>query len=302
MSDPSRDNEVTRDCVAGDGLPAGGEGSVAGTASAGGGEVAGGGSRGLAAVHLVHVVKTGPDREVICPTLDEPVREMIRNIAAGWRDPRSIGRRLGELRNELGLGGMVVWLDYSAKYPAMPQPLEVPFEPLELDEARAPLADLCGTSSDPEEVARLRSSRLRRTWIRMGVPLAVFLPQVINGSLQMLLNGSLFIYLLWIGILSAVALMGVMTWWMSDQWFIVPRGVVVRRSLAGKLGRRVQLFTPQDTVVLVLQQVPYSMIQLWRNGRVQQRRSTMLELTALTAAFASPLAPPTLDQLSELDL
>ncbi len=237
-------------------------------------------------------------REIRAPHLPEELHEPIRAAGAAWRDPKAVARRLDELRQQHDLPGLAIWYALEKNAPTVPQPLDLPFEPLELDEGRAPLAELVAEAQADEQTRR--SNAFRRGLVRIGLPVFVLLPQLFNGVTQILIHRSRSVVLLWVGIIGVLVLAFGLVWWLADDWFIVPGGIVVRRRLIGRVGERLRLYTPADALLIIRQNQPGYILEIWQDGRPRQRKVTELEAAAALGAWQSKLPPPDLSQLSDL--
>lgn len=254
----------------------------------------------------VHVVRVAMSRAwktqaVRCGTLAPEIVDEIRSLSAAWRDAKKSALSLDRLRRRHDLGGLVVWYAVDSKTPPAPTPgpLTIPFEPLELDEGRAPLAELCGATGDEDAATALRSRRWRRGILRFGLP-ATMLAQLPYAITQIAVHRNLFTIVLWVSTFSLVFLSVFVVWCMADQWLLVPGGVVIRKSIVGKISESLRLYTPTDALIIIRPQPPGRVIELWRDGQARRRRTTVLETVALVAAWQSPLAPPDLSGMSDL--
>lgn len=234
-------------------------------------------------------------------TLAGLICEQILALVPTWRSARFNAAQLEALRREYQLRGLVIWLLRNPKVDAVvPPPLEVPIEPLELDEGRSALHELPGIQGDGVGAKPLRSSRARRLLVRLGLPLVIILPQLFNGITQMVFNRNVYVYWTWGLMIGALIVATILIWWLSDQWLIVPGGVLIRKSFVGKVGQSLRLFTPADSLLLIRPHVQgVVQLELWRGGKCFRRRATPLELAALLAAWQSPLPPPSMDRLSD---
>jgi hypothetical protein len=253
-------------------------------------------------VHIVRVSlsRTSKVQDVQCDTLPPNAVDELRGLTAGWRDAKKSPGRLDDLRQRLGLGGLIVWHSPESKPPLVPKPLTIPFEPLELDEGRAPLADLCGASDDMA-AAGLRRRQWNRGIFRYGLPI-IALAQIPNAIVQIAIHRDLFTIVLWTFIFGFIFGVFFLVWWCADQWFLVPGGLVIRKAFAGRVGESMQLHTPRDSLMIIRPQRPGHAfgIEIWRDGQLRRRRATLIEATALVAAWQSSLTPPPISQLTDL--
>lgn len=254
----------------------------------------------------IHVVLVGPfdlasPGPVTCSTLSGDVCVDIRNAVNRPLKYRQAGARLFDLRTKHQLGGLVVWFfgKRTKDSVTVPPPFTVPFEPLELNEFRTPLHDLPGLAESTAEAERMRCPIWRRGFVRLGIPAFVMSIQLINAIIQIAVHRTLWIVSLWVAIFAVVALGVALRYWLSDQWFLVPGGVLLRKTLAGKIGETLWLFTPRDSVAVIQGQGRMSILEIWRERSVRRRYLTGLEIAAFLAAWRSPLSPPPIDRLSD---
>ncbi len=253
---------------------------------------------------IVHVVTVAlGDRAspapVFCPTLPGDICIEIRDLAAKCRNPRDVAAHVRALCDEHKLGGLAVWYQPAKGIGTVPPPLGVPIEPLELDEARAPLHELPGLAGEWADPEALRTTRWKRTFMRLGLPVLILLQLLANVAMQVVADRRDVAVWLWVGVLGSLILAAVLVWWLSDHWLIVPSGVIIRKTLAGKVGKSLRLVTPADAVLLIRSQPQFHILELWVGRTVKKRKATKLETLALLAAWRSPLPPPSLDRLSD---
>lgn len=239
-----------------------------------------------------------PDAGGLSPAV---IAELI-DATASWRDAKYVIKRLESLREREKLPGLALWYAHPKHATDVPAPLDVPFEPYELDEGRAPLAELVGSTSsaDPDELAALRTSRIKRMMARLGLPVIILAAQLPNAITQLAVHRNLFVLWLWGAMLVCGIATAVIIWWLSDQWLIVPGGVVIRKSMVGKVGESLKLYTPADSTLIVRPQQSINSLELWRGTHVKRRLATKLECAALLAAWQSHIPPPDPDRLSDL--
>lgn len=254
------------------------------------------------ACHVARIVLEGLSnrRPAVCSTLPSEVIASVSDYGATWRDNQHVARRLQELRDDMELGGIALWYQRSKAQVDPPAPLTVPFEPLLLDESASPLAELCGVAAPDRDVPRI-SPRWKRAAVRFGLPLAVVLPQVVNAIVQVAVQRSPFIVWLWGAMLVTMIGAGLLLWTLSDQWLLIPGGVIIRKSLFGKVGRSLTRYTPGDAVLIIRPMPPGHQAEVWRGQSVRGSRATQLEVIALLAAWQSPIPPPDLERCSDFE-
>ena len=229
--------------------------------------------------------------------LPEPARQAIMDIGLGWKNQSKAIRELQDVRRQHNLPPLAIWYLNKNNTTEPPPAVEVPFEPLELDESRSPLDELVPGQKDDET---RRANAFRRGLVRVGLPLAILLPQVLNGGIQLLVNPTRFTMLLWGAIWGILALVFLMLWWAADDWFIVPGGIVVRRSIWRRVGQKLDLYRPQDTTLIIRMNPPGFAIEVWRDGFGKQRKATQLEVLAALGAWQSTQPAPSRERLSDL--
>jgi len=207
------------------------------------------------------------------------------------------------LRERYGLPPLAVAYYHEGTPLPLPAPLEVPFGPLELDESRAPLADLMQAVHTTAAVTP--SPSWRCTLLRLGFSAGVAGLLVAYVFFHLLTSrASVKVWSeawLWSVVVAAFVLPGLAAALLSDQWFLVPGGVVTRRRLFGRAHGMLRRYTPQDTTLIVRPRERETwQIELWRGLRARKREATALEVVALLAAWQSPLPTPPLERLDDL--
>lgn len=227
----------------------------------------------------------------------------VKSEGATWRDAKYVARRVRQLRDERGWPGIVLVWALKNRLVTPPPPLAVPIEPLELNEGdlaiRMLAADPARAEPARESVAAVRA--WRRFIARIGVGFIGFVNPAIQAIIGLAMRQwwqfyiNLAITVIGLGVLIFVF------WYTSGRWFIVPGGVIVRRGVLGKVAVRLARYTPGDTLLMVRPFPPSGwQAELWREKRVDSQRFTKTELSALLAAWQSPLTCPPLDLLDDL--
>lgn len=238
------------------------------------------------------------------PTLSPELLQLAAECAAGWRDVRYVAARLETLREDKRLPGIAVCY-YDRKEPAIPPPIPVPFEPVPLDE-REPVIRGIMESAVPPAGTRPRAidSTVGRWMLRGFLPLIL----VINIVSQMVVQGIVQqgVARLWVIAIYAVSLVLLflgfgIAYQLSDRWFLVPGGVLRRKSLLRMLRGPIHRHVPRDTV-LILWSFPIGgcRAELWQNGAVSRRYLTEFERNVLLGAWQSPLPAPPLARMTDL--
>ncbi|MGE0482295.1 MAG: hypothetical protein AB7Q17_17695 [Phycisphaerae bacterium] len=253
------------------------------------------------AAHVVEVeLNWGGDlKSVACPTLpDAAIISKLRDAVAPWRHYGVMARRLAIIRKYHALPGIAVAFYTAKRRLAIPPPLRVPFEPLELDEGHANVTGLID-SLEPAAASAARKRPIARWVVRMGIMTAILLPQVVNGLVQVIVHRKAWAYWLWGLIIGSIVLVGAINWLITPQWLLVPGGVVLRRSMFGRIGESLRRYTPADAVLVLRPMNPGWNAELWRESGVTRRRATDLEAQLLLAAWQNPLPPPDEQRLAE---
>ncbi len=264
--------------------------------------------------------------EARCATLHESLTEEVRSrFEADWIRPSVARRRLRQLSEQEGIGGLAIWCCFNEP-PPVPPALTVPFVPIELDDRQPSLAELC---SDGDGVVPNRPSRWH--WQRIVV-IALWgaFAWAISGmgvSLTMEALNRAAPSFLFMGVIAAVMLGMIAVWsWRSETWLLVPGAVAATGfNLAGAVGdfagraariarerscrgvwpsrslKRLAVCTPLNTTLVVFpDHSRMSRVALWTESGVKLRKVTALELRALLAAWQSPLPPPREEELTDL--
>ncbi len=264
------------------------------------------GSAGVASarVHVVTVTMRKGDRyDVSCETLPPEAFEAVKSVLdAPWRDARYVVGYLNAVASAHDLRGLVVRY-VSLRRPAPPvKPIPVRFEPLPLDETHPSLRSLAETFAlgDGAGTAARRPNRWRRLMVKMGIPLLVVLPQLINGIIQIAIQRSRIIVYMWVSIFVIFALSAVLVRWALSDWYLVPGGLVLRRHLVRRLGETMQLYTPADSLLILRMRNGGWAAEVWRGRRPKNQLLTDLEAAALIGAWTSPQEPPDAARISDL--
>ena len=119
--------------------------------------------------------------------------------------------------------------------------------------------------------------------------------------MQLSFNPTNFNIILWALMLTVFFGIFVLMWFLTDDWYIVPGGVIVRRSLFRRVGEKLRLFTPDNTMLVIRPGPPGFFAEVWKDGLpLASRRTTLLEASALVGAWHSDLDAPPLEQLSDM--
>jgi hypothetical protein len=226
-------------------------------------------------------------RHAHCPALSQAGVAALEELAADHdHDLVSRARRLAR---EEGVRSLVIiraadipekTRPFEAVFPPI-APLQVPIEPMELDERHSPLADICNAHDLSTRAAR--SSRGRVIFVGVFLLLLALLQPIF------FLAGLILIVLAELAQLFQKR---------RTRWFIIPGGVIVRHDRLWSSRPELKRFTPPDCILMVR---PLWRAEIWRDrSRVVTRRLTYLEARALVCAWQSPLTPPCPDQWTDL--
>lgn len=199
-------------------------------------------------------------------------------------------------------------------------PLVVTFEPIPLDESapafcaleaaesfelsQAHSSDIVGESMPR---ARNAPSRLRRAVALGGGWFSVLScgPLLLMGAVDSYRSGTLdwkLVLFGWVFVAGISGIGGAGAWRSRQQWLLVPGGIVVRSPGRSGPGWRLHLFERRTGVLMVHQaRGPLWMADV-ADGETHRRVGiTEREANLLLRAWLSPLAPPPVERLSDLE-
>jgi len=197
------------------------------------------------------------------------------------------------------------------------EPIDVRFEPIPLNEADPSFAELqsgfrpaglpyAGSSAQQADAADLRRTFRRNLRFAGGwLPLFVFVLTASNLASQLASGASIGRVDVCLMIMAGLLLLSVGgrgAWRSAKQWLLVPGGVVARKPARKKSQWQVHLFDRRRSVLLVRQQNR----NIWSVGVAdgdgeENAFLTQVEAYTLLRAWLSPLAPPPVEQLSDLE-
>ncbi len=106
------------------------------------------------------------------------------------------------------------------------------------------------------ELAEVKKARwLGRMFVRIGAPAIVLLNISIQAITQTITQTAkqgfhLWFIAMWMGILGVtIAACGYALWRTSAQWYLIPGGVIVRRTFWKNVGTKLERFIPADTLL-----------------------------------------------------
>ncbi|MBL8878235.1 MAG: hypothetical protein JNG88_03865 [Phycisphaerales bacterium] len=236
-------------------------------------------------------------------TLDDELLAAAAQAAASWRDAKFVASRLEALRDARQLPGIAVCY-YMQDRPTMPGAITVPFEPVTLDEAEPMICGLVDSAVWKGDSKTSPRNSINRTFLRIGIPLMVFANFGIQMAVQLIVHGGLIRWNMFLLLVTSFLIVvggALIAYHASDRWFLIPGGVVRRKSLLRSWHGPLVRHTPRDTV-MIIRPMPMGggIAQLWRKGSKSERALTPTELRALIGAWKSPLPAPELDRLTDL--
>ncbi len=255
--------------------------------------------------HVVWMPDLIPTRSE-CATLSPEIVAAVHRGASPLRKPERVVEHLRKIIDSHQLEGIAMFWAGSTHRSLLPPPLEVPFEPTELNERQPELRWLCRAAPNAPESNRKLPKPLS-LWRNLAVSLFVgyFLVSLgiqIVAGIRSGNPAAAVLPSLHFLIMSALVLILYMR--RRRNWLLVPRGVLERQPALGWWGGRIRRYTPQDTVLLIRPSRQgygvYWDAELWQQDRRTARMLTSLECHALLAAWQSPIPPPEAEQLTEL--
>lgn len=259
-------------------------------------------------VHIVRITQDKGQRTVAhSPTLSESQLAQLADAGATWRDAKFQVKRMREIGPRLQIPGLVFLYTHPSKsqnIASVPAPLTVNFEPVELLETEPQLQQLLSLVDSTASGAKseFAPKTINRWMLRTGLPIAVLLQFVIQGSRVIIHHGwrsswSITI----IGLLAlTILLIAVFRFGTSGRWFMVPGAVVERRSFLKRVGVVLRMFTPADSVVVVRPE-QHGWVVMFKQGDLSvSKRVTKMELAAFLAAWQSPMCAPDLDLVRQV--
>lgn len=253
--------------------------------------------------HIVGVPQGVPTREVraACDTLSRECLDDITLAVRTWRDHGNLAVALSSVIKRFQLPGLtVVRSPRSDQECTIPEPAVLPFEPTDLDETHPALVPLSEQlwPSDARAQPCPRPSRRHRVLRSVVAPGLAIVFLSFYLFLEFGQFGSFFTNLV---IILSMGLIAAAVWavlsWRNGHWFVVPGGVVVRRSIIGWLSRRSRLYTPGNSILFVERTWPDWQATICEGYQSVGRSLTDVERAVLLAAWRSPVEPPDLSEL-----
>lgn len=261
------------------------------------------------ACYVVELTPDGPTSDRLTAfhaELPEDMCRVVASTAASWRDQKYIVRHLADVIRHYQIAGMAIVyqpLTESAKL-KVPQPLNVFFEPVELDQFDDHLQQLMESNvpMDPAERSRMKSSRMRWFFVRMGVTATIALQLLLQFSFQFLNNMKSWKSLAIVGACLVIMIMAFGARFLyEDRWMLVPGGVLIRKSFFKSFAMPTTLYTPADSTLIINthqqsrnsgQHKTPRRATIWRNAMESSRTLTYFESAALLAAWQSNVPAP----------
>lgn len=212
-----------------------------------------------------------------------------------------------------GKVGLIFRSYLSAQYPSI-EPIAVPFEPVPLDqsnglfvglEANTPASD---APSVRGESWRTKTGVARRIeffggrWLFVMLGVFVVLDGLVHWMQGTLLSPTFWMLLSFL-LMILVGIGGVGAWRHNKQWLLVPGGLAVRKT-ARKAASKwdVRLYSRRSSVLFVRQTTKrHWLVCVAEDAASDHVVVTRAEVEMLLRAWLSPLTPPPVQQLSDLE-
>lgn len=194
-------------------------------------------------------------------------------------------------------------------------PINVPFEPIPVDESAPAFVDLCSAvDEDPMQLSKSSGANsfgedtefVRRLWRKFSfiyrgtwsiVALILLIASARSGSLK---SGLIVLGVMLLSILTGSATRG--GWKDNEQWFLVPGGIAVRTLQRSARAWDIHLFVRQQSVLsLYRSKQRFWYLFIADSEERKQVQITRAEARMLLRAWLSPLPPPAPDRLSALE-
>lgn len=262
-------------------------------------------TQGDHAAYVVHVVSnfSGAPIRLFSPDLDLAVLDRIREPALMGRNDKSRRRRIWSYVERKEVPGLAIVDINLTTEPLMPcRPIRVQFEPVPLDETHPNLVELAKLSGgDQPVVPRSRLLALSRNYLYRTVAcipgIAVALIALFDSMKTGFRSQDLFFYSPLAVFLIALP---IGLFW-ATRWFVVPGGVAVRSPLWRWGLRRPRFYTPSTALLFVAERGVLWTVRICDADRVLETCSmSRLECIALLGAWQSPLPPPEVNKLVDL--
>ncbi len=248
--------------------------------------------------------------------VSEAVEQFCKSFPYETEAPaRSICRALAEM----GRTNLTFRCDFLSPRPAI-DPIDVPFEPAPLDESVAIFAglehdavqdarsDLAAAASTTTRGRQKKTGLGRRVRLFGGWPVVVVvgilgLAQALGQLASGALSPAAFVLIMAAAAIAFFGVGGVGAWRHNRQFLLVPGGLVVRKPVRKAPGEwNVHVHARVSSVLLGYQKAKHSWLICVADAKVHNTALvTKAEVEMLLRAWLSPLTPPPVEQLSDLE-
>jgi hypothetical protein len=257
--------------------------------------------------YVIQMIPSGREDlggQAYCNELPEEFRDSITSTCRTWREGAYIAKNLRHMLNEREIQGMaIVYQPYQRQlHLEIPKPLNVFFEPVEMDEFDSHLQELIDINVPPESIAghhQRKRSRWRRFLVYYGLPLGIMLKLIFQAVLQSANH-----FRNWyIGSVVAMLLMIIgVKWIFRDHWMLVPGGLILRKAWVRDFRTRSRNCAPANSTLIIRpltrgftrksSHIAWQ-AEIWQDELISSRPVTCYEASALLAAWQSKLRAPT---------
>lgn len=256
-------------------------------------------SSGQKRVHIVQIkTEKNLKNSAQCEGLRPEELGALADAAELWRDHTIYIKKLQEIGSHLGLRALVfVYSHYNNKYAlkSLPQPMDVAFEAVELDESDPSLVQLLTHLAEHNSDLQLqiKPNRIRRWILKSGF--SWFMLFMIAIEVRRNLAQGLYHWTDWIW---SVMYFGIMAVGMlvrrvfGGSWFVVPGGIFVRQRGATFWRRPMIHHTPERCVMVASPKDYGWLVTIYDGGKRLTKQVTLPELTFLLSAWQSDAVSP----------
>jgi len=213
----------------------------------------------------------------------------------------------------MGTTGLVFRSCLTAQRPAV-EAIGVPFEPVPLDQSDGLFIGLEADTATTDASSAHTESRTTKTcfarrieffggrWIVVLAGIGVVIQGLVHWLQGTLLSPTFMILVVCL-LIPLVGIGGVGAWRHGRQWLLVPGGLAVRKAnRKAKSKWDVRLYTRVSSVLFVRQTTKLHWLVCAAEGaEVDHVMVTRAEVDMLLRAWLSPLTPPPVEQLSDLE-
>jgi hypothetical protein len=242
-----------------------------------------------------------------------PIRERLVAILHSQQDYSDRETQVTSALAADGVGNVVALMGKSRQLSR--SPIDVPFEPVPLDESAPAFRSLSPTCSAAREEAIARAQHpgpfeLPPTWrrrLRLGagwLAIGIFAFNLLLSSIRAWKIGKPTLeQMWWLGflVLMVWGVGGFGAWRSTDQWLLVPGGVIRRSAKSRSSQWNLHLFTRTQAILLITDSRRSNRQVCVADGQQSATASvTPAEAELLLRAWLSPLPPPRIEQLGDL--